>query len=558
MANATVRNAFSKVDRGGISLVLSGLLALVMATPLVAILVLAIAGQAGPWPLNLPRLIWTTVQLCVGAGLLALTIGTVLAWLVAFHSFPGRSLLRWMALLPLALPGYIISFVYVEAFTYAGPIQQALRDVFGWNNTGDYWFPEIRSLGGAIFVLGFALYPYVYLAGLGAFLRQPANQLHVARTLGRSGFRVFWDIALPQARPALYVGVLLVIMECINDIGAATFFGVGTLTTAVYSLWLDQGDLAAAAQIAGLLLTFMALLVYLETVAKARVVADGKNTGLMVRARLHGARGFAAMMVMLVPIFFGFLLPVFLLLQYSLRRLDEVMSEATLGAIGRSLLLAGLACILTLLIALVLGYVARNRPSSQIKGIIRLSTLGYALPGTVLGIGILVPFGQFDQWLNRLMLSWANWGPGLVLSGGIFALVFAYVTRFLIIAVDHVDEGFSKIPENIDHVARTLGHRRFAVFRDIQLPLLRSSLLAASLLTFVDAMKELPATLMLRPFDFDTLATRVFSLASLGQFESAAIPALLIVMAGLVPVAVLSRHLRQTRANPGHRHELAA
>ncbi len=530
------------------ALLVAGLVAVATALPILSIFFLSFTGSTGGWPANLPRLVLTTVELCAGAGLIALMLGTVMAWLVTMYRFPGRRFLKWMALLPLALPGYIISFVYVDAFTYAGPVQQFLRDVFGWSKPADYWFPEIRSVGGAMLVMALALYPYVYLAGLAAFMRQPMNQLHVARTLGRGPFRAFVEIALPQARAALFIGTLLVIMECINDIGAATFFGIGTLTTAVYSTWLDQGDLAGAAQLASLLILFMAVLVYLETVAKARTLGDAKNTGVLVRTRLQGWRGLLATLSMALPMVFGFALPVWLLAQHGLRRWDEAFTPATGNAIWHSAMLAALACIITMLIALSLAHLSRKHPNMGLKSIVRLASLGYALPGTVLGIGVLVPFGQFDQWLNRMLTALTGSGPGLVLSGGIFALLFAYATRFLIIAVGHVEDGMAKIPTHMDDVARTLGRGTGYIFRSIHVPLLRPSIFSALLLVFVDAMKELPATLILRPFDFDTLATHVFTLASLGQYESAAIPALLIVLAGLVPVVVLSRNLRAVSA----------
>lgn len=530
------------------ALLVAGLVAAATALPILSIFFLSFTGSTGGWPANLPRLVLTTVELCAGAGLIALMLGTVMAWLVTMYRFPGRRFLKWMALLPLALPGYIISFVYVDAFTYAGPVQQFLRDVFGWSKPADYWFPEIRSVGGAMLVMALALYPYVYLAGLAAFMRQPMNQLHVARTLGRGPFRAFVEIALPQARAALFIGTLLVVMECINDIGAATFFGIGTLTTAVYSTWLDQGDLAGAAQLASLLILFMAMLVYLETVAKARTLRDAKNTGVLVRTRLHGWRGMLATLSMALPMVFGFALPVWLLAQHGLRRWDEAFTSATGNAIWHSASLAALACIITMVIALSLAHLSRKHPNMGLKSIVRLASLGYALPGTVLGIGVLVPFGQFDQWLNRMLAALTGSGPGLVLSGGIFALLFAYATRFLIIAVGHVEDGMAKIPTHMDDVARTLGRGTGYIFRSIHVPLLRPSIFSALLLVFVDAMKELPATLILRPFDFDTLATHVFTLASLGQYESAAIPALLIVLAGLVPVVVLSRNLRAVSA----------
>jgi iron(III) transport system permease protein len=540
---ASNMNAKAPGDSQGAFLVVI-LVAAIVALPMLSIGFLAFSGQASVFPGNLLRLVWTTVQFCSTAAIISVLIGSTLAWLVTMYAFPGRIFLRWMALLPLAMPGYIISFVYVDALTYAGPVQQALRDAFGWSRPQDYWFFEIRSVWGAGVVMGFALFPYVYLAGLAAFMRQPVNQLHAARSLGRGPLKAFLQIAVPQARPALFIGTLLVVMECINDIGAATFFGLGTVTTAIYSLWLDQGDLAAAAQVASLLILFMALLVYLETVAKTRDSTDAKHGGRLVRTRLTGFRGMMASCVVGLPVLLGFVVPVLLLVSHGLRRLDETFVFENALAAGRSALLAAMACAVTLMVALLLAHLARTRGSRSFAAVNRLASLGYALPGTVLGIGVLVPFGQSDQWINRVSNMWLGVAPGLVLSGGVFALVFAYVTRFLIIAVGHIEDGMQKIPANMDHVARTLGRRQWQVFASIHLPLLRPAMVAACLLVFVDTMKELPATLMLRPFDFDTLATRVFSLASLGQIEAASIPALLIVLAGLLPIIVLARNLK--------------
>ena len=335
-------------------------------------------------------------------------------------------------------------------------------------------------------------------------------------------------------------------MECINDIGAATFFGIGTVTTAIYGLWLDQGDLPGAARLATALILLMALLVFLETVAKAHTLRDAKSSAISLRASLKGWRGLSASAAMAIPVFLGFALPVLLLISHGLRRWREAFTGDTALALWHSVLLAGLACLTTLCVALLLSHLARWQNSQLLKSVMRFASLGYALPGTVLGIGVLVPFGQFDQWLNRTLAGWGGSGPGLLLSGTIFALVFAYATRFLIIAVSQVEDGMAKIPTNMDDVASTLGRSRFYIFHSLHLPLLKPAIISALLLICVDAMKELPATLILRPFDFETLSTQVFTLASLGQYEQAAIPALLIVLAGLVPVVVLSRNLRSS------------
>jgi iron(III) transport system permease protein len=519
-----------------------------MATPILAIVVLALKGGAGAWPhllgSVLPPLLLTTVLLSGICGGLALVLGTLSAWLVSFYTFPGRKFLSWMALLPLAFPGYIISFVYVDALTFSGPLQSQLRRWFGWTSPQDYWFPEIRSLLGAAIVLAFALYPYVYLAARAAFLKLPANQIYVSRTLGRSAFRALIDVALPQARAALFIGVVLVVIECLNDIGAATFFGVRTLTIAVYATWLDQGNFGGAAQLALLLLCALGFLLHLEQHAKSKQGNLVKAGTPIVREALRGPKALAAFLAMATPVVFGFIVPAFMLISHGYRRWDESFVTDNIKAFGHSLLLAVLVCLLTLIIALALVHAKRERPTALLSSTMRLASLGYALPGAVLGIGLLVPFGQFDQWLNVFTIWAMEWKPGLVLSGGLFTLAFAYVTRFLIIALSNVGDGMDKIPRDLDHVSRTLGRKPRQVFFEIQLPLLKPAMLASCLLVMVDAMKELPATLILRPFDFETLATRVFSLASLGQYESAAIPALAIVVAGLVPVIILTRAMR--------------
>lgn len=526
------------------------LLAIPTALPLLTVGWLGLVADVSGWPqllINvLPRLAWTTLLLCAGCALLTVIMGTLMAWLVTMYNFPARPLLKWMALLPLAMPGYIISFAYVDYLAYAGPLQTSLRRLADWQRPEDYMFPEIRSLGGAILVMSFGLYPYVYMSARASFLKQPMNQLHVARTLGRTPWAAFLSITLPQARPALAIGVLLVLMECLNDIGAMSFFGVRTITFAIYSIWLDQDNLGGAAQLALVLLSAIVALIMFEQMARNRDALSkvARTTGLLERQRLHGVQKWLAVLAMFVPVFFGFMLPVVLLVSHAWRRLDQFWSADYISAVGNSMLLAASACFFTVVIALIMAYANRQSGATWLKSLTRISSLGYALPGTVLGIGVLVPFGQLDQFINRVSSAFAGFTPGLIFSGGLFAVVFAYVSRFLIIAVSTVENGMDKIPENLDHVSRTLGRSPLRSFRDIHLPLLRPSLIAAALLVFVDAMKELPATLILRPFDFDTLATQVFTLASLGQLEESAIPALSIVLAGLVPVIILARNMR--------------
>lgn len=526
------------------------LLSLPLFLPLAAIIFLAATADANAWPhllgSVLPGMALQTLLLCLGVTVVTVVTGSIMAWLVTFYIFPGRNITKWSAILPLAVPGYITAFAYVDYFSYAGPFQTAVRGMLGWKTPADSWLPDIRSLGGAIFVIAFSLYPYVYMSARAAFLRQPMSQLDVARTLGRSPWRAFLQITLPQARPAIAVGASLVIMEVVNDIGAVQFFGVNTLTLGIYSTWLGQGNLGGAAQLAFVLLLGIAALIGFEQLMRNR---DGLSRGSRVhspiqRIRLKGGAAIAALVAMVIPIVFGFVVPVLLLLHYGWRRLDELPSLQFFAAIKNSLLLALLACLGTLLVALVFAHANRSGENALLKRITRFASFGYALPGTVLGIGIIVPFGLIDNKLNAFTQSAFGYMPGLVLSGSLAALLFAYVTRFLVISTGSIDAGMQKISPHLDQVARTLGRGPFRVFREIHLPLLRPAVITATLLVFVDALKELPATLLLRPFDFDTLATHVFTMASLGQLEEAALPALSIALAGLIPVFILSRSLR--------------
>ena len=533
------------------STIVAALLAVPLSLPILTIIVLALGASLSAWPhllsVVLPPLAWTTLLFCGGCALVTLLLGCTSAWLIAMYRFTGRGMLRWMSLLPLAIPGYITAFVYVDFLTYAGPLQGWLRGMMGWQRPGDYWFPDIRSLAGAVLVMSLALYPYVYLSALAAFVKQPVNQLLAARTLGRSPLRAFLDITLPQARPAVMVGLVLVVMECLNDIGAVSFFGVRTVGYGIYSTWLDQGDLGGAAQLALLALLFIAMLIWLEQVARVKdgLSRSAKASAELPSQRLTGWRALLALVVVGFPVLLGFLLPVFLLLGHGLRRFSSSLTAELGTALGNSLLLAFLACAATLLAGLVTGYANRRAGSAGLQSLTRFASLGYALPGTVLGIGILVPLAQFDLRLNHLTEALGGWRPGIILSGGLFGLVLAYVTRFMIISQGTLDAGYEKIPLAYDHVARTLGRGPWRIFRDVHLPLLKPSMIAAALLVFVDAMKELPATLILRPFDFETLATRVFTLASLGQIEESATTALAIVVAGLLPVIILARGLRK-------------
>jgi iron(III) transport system permease protein len=526
----------------------TALVALVLCLPLLSILVLAANPAGGAWQhfatTVLPQYLSQTLMLLAGVGALTLIVGVALAWLISFYDFPLRTVLQWLVLLPLSMPAYIVAFIFVDFFNYAGPLQTNLRAMIGWQRPSDYYFPDIRSIGGAILVLGFSLYPYVYLSARAVFLKQSMNQVDVARTLGKSPLQVLTGIILPQARPAIIVGLMLVLMECMNDIAAVGFFGVQTLTLGIYSAWLGQNDLGSAAQMAFVILLLVTAFLTIERHARKVQLRLQNNQRQKPIQRVKLRCGWIATLLCVMPFVIGFLLPAILLFAHASRRLNNFIDGPFLQASGNSLLLATAACLITLGAGLVLAYANRISGSKLIRVLTVFSTLGYAVPGTVLAIGIMVAFGKFDNGLDVWMRAHFSVSTGLLLSGGIAGVLLAYVARFMMIAFGTLENGLEKITPNIDAVARTLGRGTWAVIRDIHIPLLRPALVTAALLVFVDAMKELPATLLLRPFGFDSLATQVYALASLEKLEDSSVPALAIVLAGLIPVILLSRSLR--------------
>jgi len=529
---------------------------LAIALPVITIVYLAATPKENVWPhlVNtvLPGYLWRTLVLLAGVGIVTFLAGTATAWLVTMCRFPLRRVFQWASLLPLAMPGYIVAYAYVDFLNYAGPVQTGFRRFFGWSRPDDYWFPEIRSMGGAIFVLSMALYPYVFLTARASFMRQPATQMEVARALGQTAWGAFRTVALPLARPGIAVGVSLALMECLNDIGAVGFFGVRTLTLGVYTTWLSQGDLGSAAQISAVMLVFAFALIWVERLARRRqafVMPASRNRNSS-RVRLTGWRRWLAFAVCLLPIVLGFAVPALVLLNFARHRLEDALSLPFLRTAGHSLILASVAAAVAVLIGLVIGYANRTIRTGLTPKLLRLAGMGYALPGTVLGIGVLVPLAAFDNAVDGVMRSLFGISTGLLLSGTIAAVVFAYVVRFLAVSFGAIESGLDKVTPNVAAAARTLGRGPLAAFFEVHLPLLRPALVTAALLTFVDCMKELPATLILRPFDFETLATTVFTLASLDQLEESALPALTIVAAGLIPVILLARTLRDPRITP--------
>ncbi len=528
----------------------AALIAVLVTLPILTIVLLSFASSENIWPhllqTVLPGYVWRTLGLMAGVGLLTFIIGTATAWLVSLHDFPLRRVLQWACLMPLAMPTYIVSYTYVDFLNYAGALQTWLRGTMGWSRPEDYMFPEIRSLPGAVLVLALVLYPYVYMTAQASFLRQPMSQLDVARTLGKSPWGAFLSVALPQARPAIVVGVSLALMECLNDIAAVGFFGVNTLTLGIYTTWLGEGNLGGAAQLAVVLLIFVFALLWVERHARKQqsTVPGARQPMTPRRTRLTGWRGILAMLACLLPVFLGFILPALILLKFATRHVEDLFSASYFDSMRHSLALSLVASLVVLILGLILAYAHRAQRGAWLTTFLRLASVGYAMPGTVLGIGVLIPLAYFDNTVDAFMRNMFGVSTGLLLSGTITAIVFAYAIRFLAISFGSLESGLEKVTPNLTFAARTLGRTPLRTVLEIHLPILRPALVTAALLVFVDCMKELPATLILRPFDFETLATQVFLLASLGQLEESAPPALTIVAAGLIPIILLTRNLR--------------
>ncbi len=546
---ARLRNALP--DRW---LTLVGTIVAVTLLPLIAILVLAIRAKDSPWShlaaTVLPEAIGDTLWLMTGVGILTLVTGSGAAWLITMYRFPGRAWLDRLMVLPLAMPTYIVAYCYGELLEFSGPVQRALRSLFGWQSARDYWFPDVRSLGGAIFVISTVLYPYVYLSARASFVQQSVCVLEVARTLGQTAVGAFWSVALPLARPALAAGVALVLMECLNDLGAVQYLGVSTLSVSVYTTWLQRGSLGGAAQIALFALAFVGLLTYMERTARGR----GSTQATTGRLRaipfsdIDGWRGIAALALCLLPVIFGFVAPALLLIGHAWNHGGSAFTWSFWRAALGSVTLATLAAVVTVTLGLLLAYAQRLGHGRILKSAVGIAGIGYAIPGTILALGLLLPLAGLDNAIDGALRSLFGISSGLLLSGSLIIVVLAYSIRFLAVSLGALEAGLARLSPNLDAAARTLGETALSAVRRVHMPLLIPSLGAAGLLVFVDAMKELPATLLLRPLNFETLATQVYSLAALEQFEQAALGALAIVAVGLIPVLVLHQAIAGGRA----------
>lgn len=544
------------VSPRGWTLVVAILLA-VMALPVATVIALAIWPAENIWPhlvANvLPTALADTAFLLIGTGALTLVAGTGTAWLVTMYRFRGRDLLDRLLVVPLAMPTYLVAYCYVELLDYSGPLQTGLRDHLGWTGPHDYWFPEIRSLAGAIVVLSAVLYPYVYLTARASFVQQSICVLEVARTLGRSPLRAFLEVALPLARPSLCAGVALVLMECLNDLGAVQYLGVRTLSASIYETWVQRSNLGGAAQIACAMMVLIFALFWIERLGRSdrRYHNPSNRYRSIPFADLKGLWGFAASIACLIPFLLGFVVPVVVLLGNAWRHLDQAVGATFLKAAANSLVLASFAALAAVTVAVVLAYAQRVAASYFTRVAAQFAGLGYALPGTVLALGLLIPLAAFDNAVDALLRDHFGISSGLLLSGTVIIVVLAYVIRFLAVSLAAIDAGLQRISPNLDAAARALGETPLSSLRRVHLPMLWPALGTAGLLVFVDGMKELPATLLLRPFNFETLATHIYSFAALERFEEAAFGALAIVAVGLIPVLLLHRTVASGRVGSG-------
>ncbi len=496
----------------------------------------------------LPDYIRNSLLLMFGVAIGTLLIGVTAAWLTTMCQFPGRSVFEWALLLPMAMPAYIIAYTYTGMLDFAGPLQTSLREWFGWQY-GDYWFPQIRSLNGAVAMLTLVLYPYVYLLSRAAFLNQSICVLDVSRTLGNGPWKTFWKVALPLARPAIIAGLSLALMETLADYGTVQFFGVSTFTTGIFRTWFGMGSAAAAAQLAAGLMVFVFALILIERYSrrKARYHHTSRRHQDLRRFQLTGGRAFLALLFCLFILGLGFLLPAFQLLSWTINVADTVIDAEFLRLLVNSLSLAAFAAVLALILALVMAYAQRLYPGKLVSGAVRVAGMGYAVPGAVIAVGVMIPFAWIDNTIDDLARSQFNYSTGLLLSGTLVAVTFAYLTRFLAVSLQTVDSGLTRITHSMDEAGRSFGFRPLQILRQIHIPMLSASLMTALLLVFVDVLKELPATLILRPFNFNTLAVKAYELASDERLAEAAPAALAIVIVGIIPVILLSKTITRSR-----------
>ena len=482
-----------------------------------------------------------SLLLALGVALGTFMIGVPAAWLCALYRFPGKRLLEFLLLLPLAMPAYIIAYTYTGILDFSGPLQSSLRELTGWRY-GDYWFPEIRSLGGAICMFSFVLYPYVFLLTRSTLIIQSTSTIDAARSLGAGRLECLIKIVVPLARPAIAAGVTLALMETLADYGAVQYFGVDTFTTGIFRTWFGFGEPATAAQLSSILMLTVFALFLLEQRQRRRIRFHNPSQASQTAHQqpLAGTHAMLAVAACLLPALFGFIIPVIQLSQWAIDTASSMLDRHFWSLAFNSFLLAACATITTLLLATLLAYGRRASDHALLRGLINLCAMGYAVPGTIIAVGTLIVFTTLDNWLITAIEQLTGLDTGLIFTGTLFALVFAHTVRFLSLGLQTMAASLSKINHSIDEASQLLGHGLLATLRRIHLPLIRNGLLTAGLLVFVEVMKELPATLIMRPFNFNTLAVRAFELASDERLADASTPALAIVCAGIIPVIILN------------------
>ena len=534
-------------QRWSFSFITATLIAFIFIFPIASIVWLSFSVETLQWrhlmSTVLPRYLTNSLVLMAGVGFVSLFLGTSLAYLVTNIKFPGAKVIKYALFLPLTMPSFIAAYAWVELLEYAGPLQTSLRATMGWTSARDYWFPDIRSRFGAILVLSFALYPYVYLLARSAFRELPLSGHDVARSLGLGHVRQFWRISLPQARPAIVAGTAIVMMETLNDFGTVDFFAVQTLTTGIFSLWLESYNTGGAAQLALFAVVIVAALLFLERLGRrnARFNKSGRQLARVKPQRVSNLMSSLALLFCLVPIFIGFIIPLFVLVRPTLNDINLWTDIELWSAAGHSLLLGFVSATLVVFLSMIMVLGLKDNKTLLGKYIPTVSTLGYAFPGAVLGLGILIPLATLDNWAADKIYFMTAVDPGLLLTGTATALVIAYCVRFFAIGVGASEAGLAAITPSIPHVAQSLGLGRSSLVWRIYQPLMRGSLASAMVLVFVDTVKELPATLLLRPFNFETLSTHTYGQATLENFNATAPPALLMIGLSFGAIIVLAK-----------------
>lgn len=534
--------------------ILAVVIALIISVPIIFVFTSVFADSGEIWShlveTVLADYITNSFWLMLGVSVGVCLIGVGTAWLVTMCSFWGSSWFEWSLLLPLAAPAYLLAYAYTDMLDFFGPVQTWLRSIFGWTSVQDYWFPDIRSLWGAVVMLMLVLYPYVYLLARLAFLEQSICTLEASRSLGCNPWRSFFTTALPLARPSIMAGLALALMETLNDFGTVQYFGVSTFTTGIYRTWLGMGERAAAAQLAAFLMLFILVLIVLERWSRrqSRYYQSANSRQNIPKYNLGWLRSIFAWVACFLPIALGFLIPSGYLLQMTINNLSETFDDDFWSLANHSFLCAIATAIIAMIIALILAYGQRLQPNWAMKTSVRVAAMGYAIPGSVIAVGTLIPLGNFDNTVDAWMRSNFNISTGLLLSGTILTLIFAYLVRFLAVAFSSVESSLNKITPNLDDASRSLGYGTTSTLWKVHVPLMWGGLLTSTMLVFVDVMKELPATLVIRPFNFDTLAIRVYQYASDERLIEASAPALAIVLVGMLPVILLSLRIAKSRS----------